>query len=82
MKAHRMAKLLPVRYPVRAGRTRGIALRNETVEMRERAGCPTRANRPRGGELVCVLTNWNPISGYALMQGTGGNFEAFALCPG
>ncbi|HKB84394.1 MAG TPA: nitronate monooxygenase [Burkholderiales bacterium] len=61
------------------------ALRNSTVEMWEKAGCPSTGRRPREGELVGAFPNGDPIRRYAVpapMQGATGEIESFALYAG
>ena len=61
------------------------ALRNSTMEMWERAGCPPAGSRPREGEVIGAFPDGRPIKRYdvpAPMQGATGELEAFALYAG
>ena len=61
------------------------ALRNSTVRMWEKAGCPAAGKRPGEGEIIGAFPNGDPIPRYGVpapMQGATGEIEAFALYAG
>ena len=61
------------------------ALRNSTVEMWEKAGCPASGHRPGEGQIIGAFPNGAPIPRYGVpapMQGASGEVEAFALYAG